>query len=93
MLKAINRGEFAVAGFRNRDLQALFFSTPAISPAEQRRRSAAISRKLRLLRAHGLITKVPHTHRYQLTVCGRKAIVAILTALCSTIRQLTPVAA
>ena len=29
--------------------------------------SAAISRKLRMLRAHGLIRKVPHTHRYQVT--------------------------
>jgi len=93
LLKATNRGEFAVSGFRNRDLQALLFSTPASSPAESRRRSAAISRKLRLLRAHGLITKIPHTHRYQLTLRGRKAIVAILTALSSTIRQLTPLAA
>jgi hypothetical protein len=93
LLKAINRGEFTVGGFRNRDLQALLFSSAATSAAERRRRSAAISRKLRLLRAHGLITKVPHTHRYQLTVRGRKAIVAILTALSSTIRQLTPVAA
>ena len=93
LLKAINRGEFTVSGFRNRDLQALLFATPATSPAERRRRSAAISRKLRMLRAHGLISKVPHTHRYQLTLRGRKAIVAILTALASTIRQLTPVAA
>jgi hypothetical protein len=93
LLKAINRGEFAISGFRNRDLQAIFFSTPATSPTECRRRSAAISRKLRLLRAHGLISKVPHTHRYQLTSRGRKAIVAILTALASTVRQLTPIAA
>jgi hypothetical protein len=93
LLRAINRGEFAVNGFRNRDLQAIFFPTPATSPAEHRRRSAAISRKLRLLRAHGLISKVPHTHRYQLTARGRKAIVAILSALSSTIRQLTPLAA
>lgn len=93
LLKAVNRGEFTVGGFRNRDLQQILFSTPASSPAEQRRRSAAISRKLRLLRAHSLITKVPHTHRYQLTLRGRKAITAILTALSSTIRQLTPVAA
>lgn len=93
LLKAVNRGEFTISGFRNRDLQAILFSTPATSPAEHRRRSAAVSRKLRLLRAHGLITKVPHTHRYQLTPRGRKAITAILTALSSTIRQLTPVAA
>lgn len=93
LLKAINRGEFTIAGFRNRDLQAIFYSTPASSPSEQRRRSAAISRKFRLLRAHGLISKVPHTHRYQLTPRGRKAIVAILTALSATIAQLTPLAA
>ena len=93
LLKAINRGEFTISGVRNRDLQDIFYSTPALSPAERRRRSAAISRKLRLLRAHGLISKVPHTHRYQLTPRGRKAIVAILTALSSTVRQLTPVAA
>lgn len=93
LLKAINRGEFTISGFRNRDLQPLLYSTPASSPSEHRRRSAAISRKLRLLRAHGLISKVPHTHRYQLTSRGRKAIVAILTALSSTVRQLTPLAA
>ncbi len=93
LLKAINRGEFVVGGFRNRDLHAILFSTPPSSTAEHRRRSAAISRKLRLLRAHGLISKVPHTHRYQLTSRGRKAIMAILTALSSTIRQLTPLAA
>jgi len=49
-------------------------------PADQlRRRSAAVSRKLRLLRAHGLIQKVPKTHRYQVTETGRLAIAAILT--------------
>jgi len=42
-------------------------------------RSAAISRKLRILRAHGLIQKVPKTHRYQVTSNGRLAITAVLT--------------
>jgi DNA-binding HxlR family transcriptional regulator len=61
--------------------------------AEARCRSAWISRKLRLLRAHGLIYKITHTHRYQLTTAGRSATTAILTALRSTIRQLTTTAA
>jgi hypothetical protein len=56
-------------------------------------RSAWISRKLRLLRAHAVITQITGTHRYQLTSTGRKMIVAILSALCSTVAQLTPVAA
>ncbi|MGQ9636096.1 MAG: hypothetical protein ACUVXB_17875 [Bryobacteraceae bacterium] len=93
LLEAVSRGEFALNGFRNRDLQAIFFSRAANSPEEPRRRSAWVSRKLRLLRAHGLITKITGTHRYQLTAAGRKATTAILTALRSTVRQLTPVAA
>jgi hypothetical protein len=48
-----------------------------------------ISRKLRLLRAHALITKIVGTHRYQLTSTGRKIIVAIFSALRSTVAQLT----
>ena len=93
LLEAISRGEFAINGFRNRNLQAIFFPRAANSPKERRRRSGWVSRKLRLLRAHGLIKKITGTHRYQLTVSGRKAITAILTALRSTVRQLTPVAA
>jgi hypothetical protein len=51
------------------------------------------SRKLRLLRAHGIIRKVSGTYRYQLTETGRKAITALLTALRSTVRELLPEAA
>jgi len=93
LVEAVSRGEFALNGFRNRHLQAIFFPRAAKSPEEARRRSAWASRKLRLLRAHGLISKVTGTHRYQLTTVGRKVITAILTALRSTVRQLTPVAA
>jgi hypothetical protein len=30
LLAAVTRGEFAISGFRNRDLQAIFFSSPAL---------------------------------------------------------------
>jgi hypothetical protein len=93
LLQAISRGEFTINGLRNRDLQHLYFAHPPASPIEARRRSAWVSRKLRLLRAHGLIYKISHTHRYQLTTAGRTATTAILTALRSTIRQLTTPAA
>jgi hypothetical protein len=39
------------------------------------------------------ITKIVGTHRYQLTSGGRRIIVAILSALRSTVSQLTPVTA
>jgi hypothetical protein len=54
-----------------------------------RRRSAWASCKLHLLRAHGVIYKVTGAHRYQLTKAGRIATTAILTALRSSVRQLT----
>jgi hypothetical protein len=93
LLAAVSRGEFTLNGFRNRDLQGIFFSQPAKSPTEARRRSAWVTRQLRLVRAHGLIRKVPGTHRYHVTASGRKVITAILTALHATVRQLTPIAA
>src|SRR6266566_832263 len=93
LIQTISRGEFTINGVRNRDLQRLSFAQPATTPAEARRRSAWASRKLRLLRAHGLIYKVTGTHRYHLTKAGRIATTAILTALRSTVRQLTAAAA
>src|SRR5438552_13472844 len=89
LIQAISRGEFIINGVRNRHLQRLSFAQPATTPAEARRRSAWASRKLRLLRAHGLIYKVTGTHRYHLTKAGRIATTAILTALRSSVRQLT----
>src|SRR4051794_22997497 len=53
----------AISGLRNRDLQALLFDEPAADDRERRRRSGRGTRKLRLLRAHGRLRKVPHTHR------------------------------
>jgi hypothetical protein len=93
LLAAVTRSEFAISGFRNRDLQPFFFPSPPKTLREARRRSAWITRKLRLLRAHGLITKIAGTHRYQLTPSARKVNVAVLTALRCTVRQLTPLAA
>ena len=80
LLEAIGRGEFAINGFRNRDLQALLFQSPAADEADRRRRSGQVTRKLRMLRAHGLVKKVPHTHRYQLTEKGRQVTAAIYAA-------------
>jgi hypothetical protein len=79
LLEAVNRGEFTINGFRNRDLRNLLFPTPK-DKTQERQQSGAITRKLRLLRAHGLIHKVPKTHRYQLSPLGAEVINALLTA-------------
>ena len=88
LLAAINHGEFLINGFRNRDLQNLLYRAPAELPLERRRRSATISRKLRMLRAHGITRKVPRTHRYQVTEAGRAILVAVLTAARTSVKQL-----
>jgi hypothetical protein len=91
LITAINHGEFLINGLRNRDLQKLLYTAEAQLPAERRRRSAAISRKLRLLRAHGLIQKVPRTHRYHVTDAGRVILVTVLTTVKTTLNQLNQV--
>jgi len=93
LLAAVNRAEFTIHGLRNRDLQALLYPGPALSPAEKRRRSASISRKLRLLRAHGLIQKLAHTHRYQVTEKGRLILTVLLAARHARLKRLTAQAA
>ena len=80
MFQAVARGEFAINGFRNRDIRGLLYARETDDKGEARRRSASIGRRLRLLRAHGLIRKVPKTHRYQMTQQGRIAITALLAA-------------
>jgi hypothetical protein len=80
LLAAVNRGEFLLNGFRNRDLRALLYAQAATASDESRRQSAAITRKLRLLRAHRLIEKVPKTLRYRLTANGQRTIAALLSA-------------
>jgi hypothetical protein len=89
LLGAITRGEFATAGFRNRDIrQHLYPDSSRASPDEQRRLSAKVSRQLRLLRAHGLIKKIPKTHRYQLTDRGRLLTAALHATREASITQL-----
>jgi hypothetical protein len=89
---AVGRGEFLINGFRNRDLQRLLFSTPVGDDAEQCRRSGQVTRQLRMLRAHGLIRKVPHTHRYMASEKGRKVIAALQAAREADIEKLTKAA-
>jgi hypothetical protein len=80
LLRTVARGEFVLNGFRNRDVRAALFGSEAKDAAETKRQSAAVTRQLRLLRAHGVIQKVTKTHRYQVTPKGRELIAAITTA-------------
>jgi hypothetical protein len=92
LLAAVARGEFAINGFRNRDLRTILDGETSPDPAAAKRQTARITRQLRLLRGHGLIRKIPKTHRYQLTSSGRTTIIALLTAQQTNIQHLAQLA-
>jgi hypothetical protein len=60
LFQAIVRGEFAISGLRNRDLQARLGKS-----------SGQVSRLLKGLRLHGLIKKIGRTYKYYLTRLGQ----------------------
>jgi hypothetical protein len=93
LLEAVSRHEFLLNGLRNRDLRRLLFGDDPADPAARRRRAAAVTRKLRLLRGHGLLHKVPKTHRYVVSEPGRRTITALLAARNATVEHLTGCAA
>lgn len=78
LLAIVANGDFLLHGFRNRDIAARLFTTPAKDDAERKRRSSRVSRLLRLLRAHGIVEKVARTHRYLVTKNGASILAAIL---------------
>jgi len=94
LLLAIARGEFMMQGFRNQDLRPLLFDHPAPrTTLDGRRQSAKVTRWLRLLRAHKLISKITGSHRYRLTKTGRIQVTAILAAQNANTAKLTELAA
>ena len=93
LLLAISDPKWMIVGLRNRDLVAALYPQASTDPKEKRRRSSRVTRLLRLLRGHGLLQKVPHTHRYTVSAQGRLAISALLAAREASAQQLTKQAA
>jgi hypothetical protein len=93
LLEVVGRPEHVLNGLRNRDLVAALAGPPSTAVAERRRRSAQGSRQLRLLRAHGLLKKVPKTHRYQVTERGRVILTALAAARHASTEKLVAQAA
>jgi hypothetical protein len=80
LLTAISDPRWMVNGIRNRDFVAVLYPALTDDPIERRRRSARVTRLIRLLRGHGLLHKVPTTHRYQVSPEARTTILALLAA-------------
>jgi hypothetical protein len=92
LMAAVSRGEYVINGFRNRDVRARLH-TPTTDKHKEHQQMAAVGRKLRLLRGHGLIAKVPKTHRYMVTEKGRRIMTALLAARQASTEKLTAMAA
>ena len=88
LLEFVGRGEHLITGFRNRDVRRHLYGERPKEATAHRRQSGRVSRLLALLRAHGLIQKIPKTHRYQVTARGREQIAAILAARAAGVEKL-----
>jgi len=93
LLRAVAQGDFVLAGFRNADLRRVLYGNDPSPPALRRRRCAAVTRKIRLLRAHGLVAKRPKSHRYMLSDKGQRAASALLAAYHASADSLSKLAA
>jgi hypothetical protein len=77
LFQAVLQGENLVRGFRNADIRAaLYGSTEDL--AERRRQSHAVGRLLKRLHVRGLIAKVPHSHRWQVSAKGHQVLGAVV---------------
>ena len=90
LFEAILHGEHLLHGFTNSRVHSIRFPTPPPADPDRRRRSARLSRKLRLLRAHGLIRKVPRTHGYRITAKGHQIMTTALLFRHSDVALLRP---
>lgn len=75
---AVMAGEHIINGFRNHDITARLHPKPSKTREEEKRRCAKVSRLIRKLRDHGLISKVPSSRMYRITDKGYRAMSAVL---------------
>lgn len=70
IFRALMRGEHFVHGFKNSDLARALGIIYSDDTTERKRQSARTNRIIRILRAHHLLAKVPHSRRYRITRTG-----------------------
>jgi hypothetical protein len=79
--------------FSQQDIRALLFTANSpLTPEHVRHQARGVTRKFRLIRAHGLIDKQEGRNSYQLTENGRKIITTVQAALRANPEKLTQAA-
>jgi hypothetical protein len=74
----LRNGKYRLQGFRNADIRQVLCPQAPSDPKGRRAACGRACRYLRLLRAHGLIRKVPRTHHYRLTRRGTQVMTTAL---------------
>ncbi len=74
---AVLDGNNVVRGFRNNDIRVALYG-PTEDAAERRRQSTAVGRMLKRLHVRGLIAKVPHSRRWNVTRKGHQVLGAVV---------------
>jgi hypothetical protein len=74
LFQSLMAGEHCLRGFTNRDIRAQLAATLHLRACrhDPRKQSAKVSRTFRRFHAHGLIAKIPRTHRWRVTLYGRQ---------------------
>ena len=94
LLSFLAKGEHALNGFRNKDLRRwLYPESEDVDKQRHRRYAGRTTRRIKLLRVHGLVRKVARENRYRLTAKGQKFACALLSASAVDIKGLTERAA
>lgn len=93
LLKAISDPKFNVSSITNKALQEKLGNSEWSNGMTGKKLSSRISRNLSLLRAHGLIRKLPNQRKYILTDKGRKITTALNAALSASTEDLINLAA
>ena len=77
LFRAVLAGEDLLHGFRNADIRAALYGATE-DAAERRRHSHAVGRLLKRLHVRGLLAKVPHSHRWQVSQKGHQVLGAVV---------------
>jgi hypothetical protein len=80
LFRAVLQGDLCLQGIRNRDVADALYGRAPKDLTARRRRTVRVSRLLQLLRAHGLIAKIAHSHRYRVTDKGMTVMSAAVYA-------------
>ena len=92
LFQLLASGKLALEGLKNADVRKALYGTDPKDARRKKKRAAAATRRIRLLRAHGLIKKITGTHRYLVTKKGNKISNAVTATQAASLKQLVAAA-